>query len=115
LIRTNCPFCSEPYEPEPSILKYLPEEALPSANLRRGGGCATCLETGYGGRTALTEMLVVDEVIRDAVLQKLPTRALQEIAIRQGMQTLWQNGIRRVLRGETTMEEILRVLAADVF
>lgn len=115
LIRTNCQFCSEPYEPEPSILKYLPEEALPSANLRRGGGCATCLETGYGGRTALTEMLVVDEVIRDAVLQKLPTRALQEIAIRQGMQTLWQNGIRRVLRGETTMEEILRVLAADVF
>ncbi len=115
LIRTICPLCSEPHEPEPSFVKMLPQEALPSANLRHGAGCATCLETGYGGRTALTEMLVVDEVIRDAVLQKLPTRNLQQIAIQQGMQTLWQNALHRVLRGETTIDEILRVLAADVF
>jgi type II secretory ATPase GspE/PulE/Tfp pilus assembly ATPase PilB-like protein len=43
----------------------------------------------------------------------MPTRALQQVAIQQGMPTLWQNGLRRVLKGETTFEELLRVLAAD--
>ncbi len=115
LIRTNCPHCSQPIEAEPSMLKYLPAEALATATLRRGTGCRHCLETGYSGRTALTELLVVDEVLRDAILQKLPTRSLQDVAVQQGMSNLWQNGLRRVLRGQTTMEEILRVLAADAF
>ncbi len=115
LIRTNCPRCAQPCEPEPSLLKYLPAEALENATLRRGTGCDHCLNTGYDGRTALTELLVVNDVLRDAILQKLPTRALQDVAIQQGMSTLWQNGLRRVLRGQTTMEEILRVLAADAF
>ena len=56
-----------------------------------------------------------DEVLREAILEKMPTRALQQVAIQQGMQTFWQNGLRRVLRGETTIEEIMRVLAADAF
>jgi type II secretory ATPase GspE/PulE/Tfp pilus assembly ATPase PilB-like protein len=115
LIRTNCPGCTAPYQPEPPLLKHIPEPAIAEAEFRRGGGCAQCLETGYGARTALTEMLVVDETLREAVLQKLPTRTLQQVAIQQGMSTFWQNGLRRVLRGETTMEEIMRVLAADAF
>jgi type II secretory ATPase GspE/PulE/Tfp pilus assembly ATPase PilB-like protein len=113
LIRTNCSFCAQPYQPEPALLRLLPPEALETANLRRGSGCAECLETGYSGRTALSEMLVVDEVLRDAILQKMPTRSLQQVAIQQGMQTLWHNGVRRVLSGQTTLEEIMRVLAAD--
>ena len=60
-------------------------------------------------------MLVVDEVMRDAILQKLPTRSLQQVAIQQGMQTLWQMGLRRVLSGQTPLEEILRVVAVDQF
>lgn len=115
LIRNVCPNCAAPYQPEPSLMRYLPPEALAGADLRRGGGCDRCLATGYASRTALTEMLVVDELLRDAVLQKLPTRALQDVGIQQGMQTFWQNGLRRVLRGETTIEEIMRVLAADAF
>jgi type II secretory ATPase GspE/PulE/Tfp pilus assembly ATPase PilB-like protein len=115
LIRVNCPACVAPYQPEPSLLKVIPAEALPNADLRQGGGCAHCLETGYATRTALTEMLVVDETLREAVLQKMTTRSLQQVAIQTGMQTFWQNGLRRVLRGETTIEEIMRVLAADAF
>ena len=65
------------------------------------------------GRSAVTELLVVDEVFRDAVLQKMPTRALQQVAIQQGMQTMWQNGLRRVQAGQTTVEEIVRVVATD--
>jgi general secretion pathway protein E len=73
------------------------------------------VNTGFAGRTALTEMLVVDEVFREAILQKLPTRALQKVAIEQGMQTLWQMGLRRVVHGDTPLEEILRVIAVDQF
>jgi len=92
----------------------LPED-LEDATLRRGVGCNECLGTGFSGRTALTEMLVVDEVLRDAILQKLPTRSLQQIAVQQGMQSLWQSGLRRALTGQTPLEEILRVVAVDQF
>ena len=113
LIRKNCSYCSIPYEPEPAALRLLSKEQLEVAQFRRGAGCEHCVNTGFQGRSALAEMLVVDEVIRDSVLQKLPTRTLQEIAVRQGMHTLWHLGIDRVIRGETTLEEILRVVAAE--
>ncbi len=115
LIRKNCAFCAQPYLPEPGLVRLMPPEAQEAAQFRRGAGCGECLQTGFAGRTALTEMLVVDEVFRDAVLQKLPTRSLQEVAIRQGMRTLWQIGIKRVVAGETPLEEILRVVAVDQF
>lgn len=113
LIRRNCSYCAVPYEPEPTLLKLLSPEQIDAAQFRKGTGCERCLDTGFSGRTALAEMLVVDEVIRDAVLQKLPTRTLQEVTMRQGMHTLWQLGLERVLRGETTLEEIVRVVAVD--
>jgi type II secretory ATPase GspE/PulE/Tfp pilus assembly ATPase PilB-like protein len=102
-----------PYDPEPAALRLLSREQIEVAQFRKGTGCEHCLDTGFQGRTALTEMLVVDEIVRDSILQKLPTRALQEIAVRQGMHTLWKLGLDRVIRGETTLEEITRVVAAD--
>jgi len=113
LTRRNCHFCAVPYEPEPAALRLLTEEQIETAQFRRGAGCDHCLNTGFQGRTALAEMLVVDEVLRDTILQKLPTRALQEVAVQQGMLTLWQLGLQRVIRGETTLEEITRVVGAD--
>lgn len=112
LIRKNCTFCSQPYQPEPSLLRFVPPE-LASTEFRRGVGCAECLHTGFKGRSAVTELLVADEVFRDAVLQKMPTRNLQQVAIQQGMATMWSNGLRRVLEGTTTLEEILRVISVD--
>jgi type II secretory ATPase GspE/PulE/Tfp pilus assembly ATPase PilB-like protein len=113
LIRKNCSYCSQPYEPEQNLLKLIPAEALATANFRKGTGCNECLQTGFQGRSAITEMVVVDEVFRDAILQKLPTRALQQVATQQGMQTMWQNGMNRALSGYTTLEEILRVVAVE--
>ncbi len=113
LIRKNCTYCAQPYQPEGSMMKLIPEEARAKANLRRGAGCEQCLHTGFIGRYAVTELLIADEVFRDAVLQKLPTRALQQVAIDQGMQTMWQNALARVLAGHTTIEEIVRVVATD--
>jgi type II secretory ATPase GspE/PulE/Tfp pilus assembly ATPase PilB-like protein len=113
LIRKNCTYCSQTYEPEVGLMKLIPPEALATANFRKGAGCKECMETGFQGRTAITELLVVDEVFRDAVLQKMPTRQLQTVATNQGMLTMWQNGLNRALAGQTTMEEVLRVVAVE--
>jgi type II secretory ATPase GspE/PulE/Tfp pilus assembly ATPase PilB-like protein len=115
LIRTNCPHCAEPYAPEPAILHTLPKEIVDIAQFRKGVGCAICHGTGFGKRTSLTEMLVMDEVLRDAVLHKMPTRKLQEIAVGQGMRTLFQSGMEHVIHGKTTVEEVLRMVAMDQF
>jgi type II secretory ATPase GspE/PulE/Tfp pilus assembly ATPase PilB-like protein len=115
LIRTNCPHCAEPYQPEAALLHSLPKEVVDIAQFRKGVGCAVCHNTGFGKRTSLTEMLVLDEVLRDAILQKMPTRKLQEIAIKEGMRTLFQSGMERVIHGHTTVEEVLRMVAMDQF
>jgi type II secretory ATPase GspE/PulE/Tfp pilus assembly ATPase PilB-like protein len=114
LVRRNCPACAQPYEPTPSQLKVVPEALRAEAQFRRGAGCEQCNQTGYAGRLPVSELLVADEPFREAVLKRLPTSALEEIAIQQGLRTLWQNGLNRALSGETTLEEIIRVLAADL-
>jgi type II secretory ATPase GspE/PulE/Tfp pilus assembly ATPase PilB-like protein len=114
LLRRNCPDCSEPYEPDSSQLEIVPEELRSQAQFRRGVGCEKCNNTGFSGRMPVTELLVVDEPFREAVLKKMSTSALEEIAIKHGMKTLWQNGLQRVIAGETTLEEAVRVLAADM-
>jgi len=114
LIRRNCQACLKPYDPEPSQLKIIPEALLSQAQFRRGTGCEHCHNTGFSGRIPVTELLVVDEPFREAILKKMQTSALEEIAIKQGMWTLWQNGLQRVIAGETTLEEAIRVLAADM-
>ncbi|HEX3718708.1 MAG TPA: GspE/PulE family protein [Verrucomicrobiae bacterium] len=113
LIRTNCTFCAQPYEPEPALMKMIPLEERENASLRRGGGCEQCHDTGFSGRVSVCELMTVDQPLRDAVLEKLPTRALQQVAVDHGMQTLWTRGLRRVLSGQTTLEEILRVISVE--
>jgi type IV pilus assembly protein PilB len=113
LVRLNCQDCSVAYDPEPGLMATLSPEIIQAASFTAGQGCESCLETGYTGRVAVTEMLLVNDVMREAILQKLPTRELGDIAIDQGMQTLWQNGLRRVIKGETTLEEMARVVAMD--
>jgi len=113
LIRKNCPYCAQPYEPEPHVLKNVPLGERESAQFRRGAGCDQCLNTGFAGRTSVNELLKVDQLFRDAVMDKRPTRALQDVAISQGMLTMWQRGLRRALSGETTLEEIQRVISVD--
>ena len=115
LVRKNCSYCAEPYFPEIGMVQLLPAELAEEACFRQRRRLQECGETGFSGRTALSEMLLVDEPFREAVLQKLPTRALQEVAIQRGMRTLWHNGMRRVAAGETPLEEILRVVAVTSF
>ena len=114
LVRRNCSNCLQAYEPAPSQLKMVPEALLAEAQFRRGAGCEQCNQTGYSGRLPVSELLVANEPFREAVLKKVPTSALEDIAIQQGMKTLWQNGLLRATGGQTTLEEIIRVVAADM-
>jgi len=114
LVRKNCSNCLQPYEPTPSQIKVVPEANLEDAQFRKGVGCEHCNQTGFSGRLPVSELLVVDEPFREAVLKKMPTAALEQIAMQQGMRTLWQNGLHRAITGETTLEEIIRVLAAEM-
>ena len=114
LVRRNCPDCTQPYDPSPSHLKMIPEALIAEAQFRQGVGCDRCNQSGFFGRLPVSELLVVNEPFREAVLKKMPTSALEEIAIQHGMRTLWQNGLQRVITGQTTIEEIIRVLAAEL-
>ena len=114
LVRKNCANCLEAYEPTPSQLKLVPEELVPQAQFRRGTGCDQCNGTGYSGRMPVSELLLVSEPFREAVLKKMPTSALEQIAVEQGMRTLWQSGLARAIGGQTTLDEIIRVLAAEL-
>ncbi len=113
LIRTNCTFCAQPYEPEPALMKMVPIEERENASFRRGGGCSECHDTGFAGRVSVCELMTVNQQLREAVIDKLPTRALQQVAVDHGMQTMWTRGLRRALDGQTTLEEILRVISVD--
>jgi len=114
LVRRNCPSCSQVYEPAPSQVKVVPEDLLERAEFRKGVGCDQCNHTGFSGRMPVSELLLANEPFREAVLKKVPTSALEEIAVQQGMRTLWQNGMERAVTGQTSLEEIIRVVAADM-
>lgn len=114
LVRRVCPNCAQPYEPTPSQLKLVSEPLLADAQFRRGAGCEECNQTGFSGRLPVSELLVATEPFREAVLKKVPTSALEELAIQGGMRTLWQNGLTRAATGQTTLDEVIRVLAADM-
>jgi type II secretory ATPase GspE/PulE/Tfp pilus assembly ATPase PilB-like protein len=113
LVRRNCPHCSQPYEPAPSQIAVVPEALRPQATFQKGSGCDHCNHTGYSGRLPVSELLVAKEPFREAVLKKMPTSALEEIAIQQGMRTLWQSGLYRAITGQTTLEDTIRAVAAD--
>jgi type II secretory ATPase GspE/PulE/Tfp pilus assembly ATPase PilB-like protein len=114
LVRRVCDNCAQAHTPEPSMLKLIPDELMPHAKFRHGTGCDQCTQTGFSGRLPVNELLVVDEPFREAILKKMTTSALEEIAIQQGMSTLWQNGLQRAIHGQTSLEETVRVLAADM-
>jgi len=114
LVRCICPHCSQEYAPTASQMKLVPEQLAAEAHFRKGAGCEQCAQTGYAGRLPVSELLLANEPFREAVLKKVPTSVLEEIAIQNGMRTLWQNGLQRAMSGQTTLDETVRVLAADM-
>ncbi len=115
LVRVPCDRCAAPYQPSPRTLQLLglTQEDLAGANVVRGRGCDQCGQTGYLGRTAIFEVLPVDTALR-AVLTARPTEtAIRAAARASGVASLRSDGVARALRGETTLEEVLRVTQVD--
>ena len=120
LLRVNCIHCSAPYVPEPYAVEQLRQhegdeyvQEFQNIGFYRGHGCSACGNTGFGGRSSINELLVCDEDVRQAVMQKKPTREIQEIAVTNGMGVLWDGGLQMVVDRRTTLEEILKQVAAD--
>ena len=114
LVRTICSECLEKVEYPP---EYLAEIGFPLKELGtkflRGKGCDHCRQTGYKGRAAIYEICLVTEPLRKMIMQKRDGSELKQCAIAEGMETLRQDGWRRVEQGKTTIEEVVRVTQTD--
>jgi general secretion pathway protein E len=116
LVRIVCPDCRQKYSPGEEELREIGmDSALAGGRpLYRAIGCENCLGTGYRGRTGIFELLVVDDDIRTLILKNFDANTIKKTATEKGMLTLRQDGAKKVLRGITTIEEVLRVTQEDV-
>lgn len=114
LVRVLCPQCkTAAHHPE----KYLRQIGFPiehSAAIRRHVGCDHCHGTGYKGRTAIYEICLVSSKLGDLITDRKPGSALKAVAIEEGMLPLRQYGWQKVVEGITTVEEVMRVTAAEL-
>ena len=113
LLRKVCPSCKMPYQITPAdlrILGYTPRD-IQNANFQKGFGCKECAYTGYKGRIAVHEMLILDEAVRDAILERKTSYQIRKIGIEStGLVTLMETGIALAATGTTTLQEVVRCL-----
>jgi len=115
LVRVLCPHCKERYELKEETVRKIGlkrEEGLAS-DFFRPKGCSRCFNSGYKGRVVLAEVLVLSPAIKELVLNKAQEQAIKQLARREGMQTLREDGILKARSGLTSLEEVLRVTAQD--
>ena len=112
LVRTLCPQCKEPYTALPELVdqmnlhKFTADREI---TLWHAHGCAHCAKTGYVGRVSIMEMLPMTDGLRSLVMRHAGATELRSEAIREGMLTMYEDGLRKALKGVTTFEEVLRV------
>jgi type II secretory ATPase GspE/PulE/Tfp pilus assembly ATPase PilB-like protein len=110
LVRTICPHCKAPAAVDPKLVRgFAPEIDPGSVQLFRGTGCERCRLSGYRGRTAIYEIIVMSDRIRELVQARSPAQEIKRAARQEGMRTLRQAGWEKVLAGLTTMDEVIRV------
>jgi type IV pilus assembly protein PilB len=114
LIRRLCERCKQPHELTPGEMGVmgwdLEGEELPEV-LHRAVGCGACGKTGYHGRFALHEVLLITEETRRMIAERSHSDDIKKVAVAQGMLTLRQAGLAHVRMGNTSIEELLRVVA----
>jgi len=113
LLRRVCPDCAAEYRPTPLDLQRLGcgYADLAGANFRRGQGCASCQYTGYRGRVGIFELLILNEDIRNAMIEHRTSQDIRRISIEAtGLVTLMEDGLVKAAAGSTTIHEILRCL-----
>jgi type II secretory ATPase GspE/PulE/Tfp pilus assembly ATPase PilB-like protein len=135
LVRRICPYCKEEFVPpeevqeemkgilhaldptkvatstrDKTIIEALKKITDPELKVYRGKGCDKCGNTGYHGRVGIFEVLNVSEAISDMILEHASANRIDEQATKEGMISLQQDGVLRVLEGATTLEEVMRVI-----
>ncbi len=111
LLRKVCPKCKEEYEPTTESLKALGLEEKSGKGIKfiRGKGCESCAKTGYKGRIGIYELLINSAAIQAAVLKKSSAEEIRKIAVKEGMKSLRDAAIEKLLAGITTPEEVIRI------
>ena len=111
LVRLICPYCKYKYRPDSNILKLFnyDETIEGPIYLYRGKGCKECNNTGYYGRTAIFELMLIDDEIREMIVGKISSNKIRHAARRKGMRTLREDGWQKVKMGLTTVDEVIRV------
>jgi type II secretion system protein E len=118
LVRINCPRCKQPVEEKPVELGEIgiTQEDLKTHTILAGQGCPECRGVGFRGRSGVYEMLSVDDEIRQMIVKREAASVIKQYAMRtQNMITLLKDGRRRVLEGDTTIKEVLRVCQREGF
>ena len=116
LVRKVCPKCKMRYEPPAHILAGLglrPELAK-KANFMKGKGCNNCSKKGYRGRMGIFELMTLTTQIREMTFKGESTQAIRRLARKQGMRTLFEDGIIKAIKGQTTLDEVLRITQHDM-
>lgn len=111
LVRTICKKCREPFQPPQSAIESagFPPGVLESAHFMHGRGCTNCGMKGYKGRLGIYELMRMSSKIRELTFAEAPTAQVRQAAITEGMKTLYVDGLLKVAKGITTLEEVLRV------
>jgi len=108
LVRKVCPYCKEEYTPDP---KEAQDFDIPlGSTLFKGRGCTHCSNKGYLGRTVISEVMTISDEIARLIAEDVPPYKIEEAARREGMTTLREDAIAKVLQGITTLEEARRVV-----
>jgi len=116
LVRKVCPKCKMRYEPPAHILAGLglrPELAK-KANFMKGKGCNNCNKKGYRGRMGIFELMPLTTQIREMTFKGESTQTIRRLARKQGMRTLFEDGIIKAIKGQTTLDEVLRITQHDM-
>jgi type IV pilus assembly protein PilB len=115
LVRKLCADCKEPVDVPPQVLIDLgvPPEQVGRYNVKRGVGCQTCNNTGYKGRIAVYEIMVMSDELREFILNGASTLELKREAIRQGMKSLRMSALGKLAEGMTSVDEVVRATASD--
>ena len=108
-----CDHCKESFQPDDSIIEHigLPGIRLKDHTVYRAKGCDNCFQTGYRGRIGVFEIMVLTEELKGLILKTFDSNQIKQAARDQDMITLHADGIQKVLQGQTTFEEVLRVTA----
>ena len=109
LVRKICPYCKYEYEATREEKDYLGIPENETVNLAKGRGCDRCRFTGYAGRTAIAEILVVDEEIEDLIVRGATAVEIKRKALDKGFKAMFDDGKDKVLNMITTVEELKRV------